>query len=81
MFPYQVRLVHRYWNVVNSKEIIYEKIKSEKHIFYFELSSKHNVDILYVTISMWKQHDFETILASNDVMNIQDAIGKGFGSI
>ena len=24
--------------------------------------------------------DFETIFTSNDVMNIQDGIGKGFGS-
>ena len=28
---------------------------------------------------MWKQHYFETIITSNDVINIQDAIGKGFG--
>ena len=30
---------------------------------------------------MLKQHDFETIFTSNDVMNIQYAIGKEFGSI
>ena len=29
---------------------------------------------------MWKQHGFETIFTSNDVMNIQDYIGKEFGS-
>ena len=29
---------------------------------------------------MWKQHDFETIFTYNDVMKIQDNIGKGFGS-
>ena len=28
---------------------------------------------------MWKQHDFETILTSNNLYNIQDGIGKGFG--
>ena len=28
---------------------------------------------------MCKQHDFETILTSNDVMNIQDTNGKGLG--
>ena len=30
---------------------------------------------------MWKKHNFETIFTYDDVMNIQDAIGKGFGSI
>ena len=29
---------------------------------------------------MWKVHDFETIFNYNDVMNIKDYIGKGFGS-
>ena len=29
---------------------------------------------------MWKYHDFETIFTCNDVMNIQYAIGKKFGS-
>ena len=28
-----------------------------------------------------EKHTFETIFTSNDVMNIQDEIGKGFGSI
>ena len=27
-----------------------------------------------------EKHEFETIFTSNDVMNIQDRIGKGFGS-
>ena len=30
---------------------------------------------------MWKHYDFEAILTSNDVLKIQYAIGKGFGSI
>ena len=29
---------------------------------------------------MWKRYDLETIFSSNDVMNIQDTTGKGFGS-
>ena len=29
---------------------------------------------------MWEFHEFETIFTSNDVMNIQYAIGKLFGS-
>ena len=29
---------------------------------------------------MWKRFNFETIFTSNYVMNIQDTIGKGFGS-
>ena len=28
---------------------------------------------------MWVNHEFETIFTSNDVMNIQYEIGKGFG--
>ena len=27
-----------------------------------------------------EKHNFETIFTSDDVLNIQDAIGKGFGS-
>ena len=29
---------------------------------------------------MWKQHNFETVFTSDDVLNIKDAIGMGFGS-
>ena len=42
---------------------------------------KTNVDIIGITVSIWKIYDFETIFTSNDVTNIQDAIGKYFGSI
>ena len=28
---------------------------------------------------MFKKHEFETIITSNDVINIQDGIGKGIG--
>ena len=34
------------------------KLQVNKNIFYFELSSTQNVDILGITLSMWKQHDF-----------------------
>ena len=40
-----------------------------------------NVDILGIIVYMWKRNDFETILTSNDVLNIQDTPGKRFGSI
>ena len=56
------------------------KVQVDKNIFYFELSSKPNVHIIGTTVSMWKPHNFETMFSSNDVMNIQDAIGKVFGS-
>ena len=52
-------------------------LQVNKHIFYFELSSKPNVYILGITVSMQEKHDFETIFTSNDVMKIQDAIGMG----
>ena len=65
--------------MVYSKERGYEKSTSEQKYFYFKLSSKNNVDILGITVSMWKQHDFETIFNSNNIMNIQYTIGKGFG--
>ena len=29
---------------------------------------------------MWIKHEFETIFTCNYVINIQDGIGKGFGS-
>ena len=62
--------------------IIYLKIwkkYKQKNLFCFELSSKPNVDIDGITVSMWGKHEFETIFTSNDVMNIQGGIGKRFG--
>ena len=52
-----------------------------KNTFYFDLISKPNVDILIITVSMCKWYDFETNSTSNDVMNIQNFIGKVFGPI
>ena len=37
------------------------------------------VNIIYITLSIWKRHNFETIFTSNDVLNIQDSIGNLFG--
>ena len=54
------------------------KVQVNKNIFYFELSSKPNVGILRITVSMWRKHELVAIFTSNDVMNIQDAIGKVF---
>ena len=57
-----------------------KKVRVNKYIFHFELSSNPNVDKLGITISMWK-YDFETILTYNYFMNIQDGIVNEFGSI
>ena len=54
------------------------KVQVKNDIFYYELSRKSNVYIIGITLSMWKQHNFETIFTSNDVLNIQDEIEKGF---
>ena len=50
-----------------------------KNTLYFEHSSIPNFGTIGITVSMWKRHDFEDIRIFNNVMNIQDAIGKGFG--
>ena len=34
-----------------------------------------------ITVSMWKNHESETIFTYNDVTNIQYVIGNIFGSI
>ena len=64
------------WYIQKKEDM--KKLQVNKSIFYFKLSSKNNVDILGITVSMWKQHDFETILNFNDVMNIQVAIVNAF---
>ena len=56
------------------------KVKVKNNVFYYELSSKPNVDIIVITVYLWKQHNLETIFTSNNVMNIQYAIVKGYGS-
>ena len=34
------------------------KVQVKKNIFYFKLSTKPNVDIIGITLYMWKQHTF-----------------------
>ena len=57
------------------------KVQVNKNIFHFKLSSKTKILIYLVLQYLFGgKHDFETILTSNGVMNIQYGIGKGFGS-
>ena len=56
------------------------KLQVNKGIFKFELTFKTNVDMIDITVYMWKRRDIETIFTSNDVMNIQNYIGKGLVS-
>ena len=55
------------------------KVQVKNNIFYYELSSKPNVDIIGITVYMYKRNNFEAIFTSNYFLNIQDSIGKGFG--
>ena len=55
------------------------KVQVKNNIFYYEVSSKSNYYIIVITLYMWGKHNFETIFTFNDVINIQYAIGKGFG--
>ena len=57
------------------------KVQVKNNIYYYEISSKLNVYIIWITGSMCKQLVFETIFTSDDVLNIKDAIGKRFGYI
>ena len=56
------------------------KLRVNNNIFYYELSIKTNVDILGITVSMWRREKIETIFTSNYVLNIQYTIGNLFGS-
>ena len=56
------------------------KLQVNKGIFKFELTFKTNVNMIDITVYMWKRRDIETIFTSNDVMNIQNYIGKGLVS-
>ena len=47
------------------------KVKVKNNVFYYELSSKPNVDIIVITVYLWKQHNLETIFTSNNVMNMK----------
>ena len=63
------------------KEENVTKLQVYNNIYYYEVGSKPDVDSIGITVSMRKQHNLKTIFTSYDVLNIQDAIAKGFGSI
>ena len=50
------------------------KVHVNYNIYYYEVSSQPNVDLICIAVSMRKQQNFETIFNSDDVLNIQDAI-------
>ena len=56
-------------------------LQVNNNIYYYEVSSKPNVDSIGITLSMREKLNLKTIFTSYDVLNIQDAIAKGFGSI
>ena len=57
-----------------------KKSEVKNNTYHYEVSSKTIVDIIGITVFMWENHKFETIFTSDDVLNIQYAIGKLFGS-
>ena len=63
------------------KEENITKLQVNNNIYYYEVSSKPNVDSIGITLSMREKLNLKTIFTSYDVMNIQDAIAKGFGPI
>ena len=65
--------------VAIQKEENIKKLQVSNKIYYYGVSSKPNVGIIGISVSMRKQHNFEIIFTSEDVLNIQYAIGKGFG--
>ena len=56
-----------------------KKCRTKIYTFYFELSSKTNVDIICIAVSMQKRHDFETVFTSDDVMNINITLENDLG--
>ena len=63
------------------KEENITKLQVNNNIYYYEVGSKPNVDSIGITLSMRKKYNLKTIFTSYDVLNIQDAIAKGFGPI
>ena len=55
------------------------KVNVNNDIYYYEFMSQPNFELIGITVSMWKQHNFENIFNSDDVLNIQDSIGKFLG--
>ena len=77
-FPLRVVLCTETETLLIERKENMTKVKVNKDNFYFVLGRKPNVDTIVISVSMWKQHDFETILNFNDVMNIQVAIVNAF---
>ena len=46
------------------------KAQVNNNIYYYEVISKPNVHIIGITVSMWKQHNFETIFTSDGASSI-----------
>ena len=47
-----------------------KKLKVNNNIYYDKVSNKPKKFIIGITLSMWKQHTFESIFTSDDVLNI-----------
>ena len=72
--------MYRNWNGVNPKNNM-TKLQVNNKIYNYGLISKPNVNIICITISMWKQHNFENISTYYDFPNIQNVIINVFGYI
>ena len=55
------------------------KVNVNNNMYCYEVGSNYNVQIIGVTVSMWRKI-LEIVFTSDGVLNIQDSIGKGFGS-
>ena len=62
------------------KEENMTKIQVNNNIYYHEVISKPNFYIIVIALCMWKQNHFETTFNSDNRLNIQYVILKGFGS-
>ena len=57
------------------------KVPLNNNIYYNKVSSKPNIDIIGIIVTLWENYNFETIFTSDDILNIQYAAGKIFGFI
>ena len=51
------------------------KAQVNNYIYYYEVIGKPRDYIIGYILSIWKEHISETILTSDDVLNIKYAIG------
>ena len=56
-----------------------KNLQVKNNIYYYEVSSKPNVDIIGITVFTRKQNIFETVFTSYYVLYIQYSIGNWFG--